>query len=353
MTEQNRKNNHSSKKHGKSDTARSRRRERRKEERRQNAMANSCENAIDECSTQASMTPSTSSYAPNKSRRQRSSSISTASTATCSTSISSLGDSCYSPEPKMLRPQHEIITKSSSSKTSRRNKSSSKSKARSSLSKPIVVEVEDIPESEMSRYVALDCEMVGVGAGGYRSALARVSIVNWDGDTIVDRHVKVEEPVTDYRTFVSGITQADLESHDALSFTEARELVCAAIQDKVVVGHALKNDFDVLQISHPWFLIRDTARYEPLMKPHPFEDGILIASRLRDLARAKLGLVIQEDGTMHDSIEDACAAMDLYKKARRKWEKAVEWKVNKTRLIIERQQKEALFSALKPAVTVL
>ncbi len=36
--------------------------------------------------------------------------------------------------------------------------------------------------AEKSQYVALDCEMVGVGPGGCRSALARCCLVDWDGN---------------------------------------------------------------------------------------------------------------------------------------------------------------------------
>ena len=58
----------------------------------------------------------------------------------------------------------------------------------------------------MGKYIAIDCEMVGVGPGGIRSALARVSIVNFHGHVILDTFVKPIEAVTDYRTSVSGIT---------------------------------------------------------------------------------------------------------------------------------------------------
>ena len=37
-----------------------------------------------------------------------------------------------------------------------------------------------------SKYVALDCEMVGVGLDGKRSMLARCSIVDFDGEVLLD-----------------------------------------------------------------------------------------------------------------------------------------------------------------------
>lgn len=56
----------------------------------------------------------------------------------------------------------------------------------------------------------MDCEMVGTGVDGVDSILARVSIVNQFGHIILDKYVKPTEPVTDYRTHVSGIRPTDL-----------------------------------------------------------------------------------------------------------------------------------------------
>lgn len=193
----------------------------------------------------------------------------------------------------------------------------------------------DLTDEEKARYVALDAEMVGVGPGGFHSRLARISLVNYDGETIFDTLVKVIEPVTDYRTFVSGITAEDLASESAISFIECQLQVSELIRDKIVVGHGLKNDFRVLGIHHPWHLVRDTAKYEPFMAPcHPSESptgACLRSKKLKVLAKDKLGMVIQVEGRAHSPVEDAVAALELYKKHRVKWEKAVEYKVNKTR----------------------
>ena len=53
--------------------------------------------------------------------------------------------------------------------------------------------------------------MVGVGTDGQDSVLARVSIVNKFGHTLLDKYVKPREKVTDYRTHVSGIRPSDLK----------------------------------------------------------------------------------------------------------------------------------------------
>jgi len=189
---------------------------------------------------------------------------------------------------------------------------------------------EEISEEEKTKYVAIDCEMVIVGV---ESTVARVSIVDWYGKTLLNTFVKIEEVVTDFLTFVSGIRPSDIESEDAMTFDDCRVTVLRILSGRVVVGHALRNDFKALNITHPWYLTRDTAKFEPFMKPSREDEAILLPRKLKVLAELKLGMIIQEYGKEHDSIEDATAAMELYKKARTKWENAVEWKRRRTNAI--------------------
>ena len=48
-------------------------------------------------------------------------------------------------------------------------------------------------EKEIGRFLAIDCEFVGVGPEGVQSELARVSIVNYHCHTVYDRYVKPRE----------------------------------------------------------------------------------------------------------------------------------------------------------------
>jgi RNA exonuclease 4 len=57
----------------------------------------------------------------------------------------------------------------------------------------------------------MDCEMVGVGSRTIRNALARVSIVDYDGNILLDQFVKPVEKVVDYRTEITGIRPEHLE----------------------------------------------------------------------------------------------------------------------------------------------
>mmetsp|Transcript_39510 Transcript_39510/g.58050 ORF Transcript_39510/g.58050 Transcript_39510/m.58050 type:complete len:382 (+) Transcript_39510:107-1252(+) len=182
-------------------------------------------------------------------------------------------------------------------------------------------------------YIALDCEMVGIGLNGSQSALARVSMVNWEGAIILDTFVKVKVPVTDFRTFVSGVTAQDIESEDAVDFDVCRHLVQTILNGRVLIGHALVNDLSALMINHPWYYTRDTATYTPFMQLRMSRESNLghemKARKLRDLAWDKLGICIQQMGNAHSSVEDAIVALELYKLARNEWETLVSWQVKK------------------------
>jgi RNA exonuclease 4 len=60
------------------------------------------------------------------------------------------------------------------------------------------------------KYLAIDCEMVGVGVDGSESSLARVSAVNFHGAVQMDVFVRQRERVVDYRTQWSGIRASDM-----------------------------------------------------------------------------------------------------------------------------------------------
>lgn len=169
--------------------------------------------------------------------------------------------------------------------------------------------------AKLGKYVAIDCEMVGVGPDGTDSALARVSIVNYNGAVLLDCYVKPQEKVTDYRTYVSGIEAHHLESDEALTFKEAQYKTEAIIRNRILVGHAVYNDLQALILSHPALLIRDTSRYKPFRK--------LAKGRtpgLKMLVKEILGINIQSGS--HSSIEDARFTIQLYKSVKGEWEKS-------------------------------
>lgn len=74
-----------------------------------------------------------------------------------------------------------------------------------------------------TKYLAIDCEMVGAGPKGSVSQLARCSVVSYEGDVVYDKFINPSMPVTDYRTRWSGIRPRDLVN--ATPYSEARKEV--------------------------------------------------------------------------------------------------------------------------------
>lgn len=187
----------------------------------------------------------------------------------------------------------------------------------------------DLTEEYKARYVAMDCEMVGVGAEGRKSALARVSITDWNGQVVLDTFVKCPSRVTDFRTWVSGVTAKHLQSDKAMDVVECRQKVTNLLRGKILVGHALKNDLDALLLQHPKQDIRDTAKHQFFQR---LGANKWRPRKLKDLALQHLGLKIQEKGQSHDSIDDASATMELFKLARAAWEMELDSKKRKNKL---------------------
>ncbi|KAK0388766.1 hypothetical protein NLU13_5009 [Sarocladium strictum] len=158
---------------------------------------------------------------------------------------------------------------------------------------------------DIGKYIAIDCEMVGVGPGAHESSLARVSIVDFHGRQIYDSYVKQRERVTDWRTKWSGVSIKEMRF--ARDFEEVQRTVAELMKDRIVVGHDIKHDLDALKLSHPIRDIRDTARHQAFKKL-----GNSRKPALRNLARELLNLEIQEGA--HSSVEDARVTMLLFRK---------------------------------------
>ncbi|KAJ5101552.1 hypothetical protein NUU61_003774 [Penicillium alfredii] len=182
------------------------------------------------------------------------------------------------------------------------------------------------PTTELGKYVAMDCEMVGVGPNPDNdSVLARVSIVNFNGDQVYDSYVRPKEMVTDWRTHVSGIAPKHMV--EARTLEIAQKEVGAILDGRILVGHAVRNDLDALLLGHPKRDIRDTSKHAAYRK---IAGGG--SPRLKMLAEEFLGLKIQ-DGA-HSSVEDARATMALYRRDKDAFERE-HLKKWPTRVIVE------------------
>lgn len=166
--------------------------------------------------------------------------------------------------------------------------------------------------------VALDCEMVGVGPSGTRSALARLSLVDHEGRVLIDSFVRPNERITDYRTHITGISAVTLQGPKVLKEEVARKRAAELMDGKVVVGHAVQHDFQALLLSHPQALTRDTALFRQLRIPGSEKKTPSLAR----LSEFWLHQAIRPDGK-HDSVEDARIALRLYRLKSRMWEKSL------------------------------
>lgn len=171
----------------------------------------------------------------------------------------------------------------------------------------------NLHDTKIGKIIAMDCEFVGVGENGIQSELARVSIVNFYGNVIFDAFVKPQSRVTDWRTWVSGVTPGDM--FNAIPFKTAQEKVADLLKDgRILVGHAIKNDLEALFLTHPRSQIRDTSKHTPYRVKYAAGK----TPSLKKLSAHVLKKSIQ-DGE-HSSIEDAKITMELYKFDRKKFE---------------------------------
>jgi RNA exonuclease 4 len=195
--------------------------------------------------------------------------------------------------------------------------------------------------------------MVGGGPNGAIHILARVSVTGCDGAILYDKFIQPTQYVTDLRAAQNSIASIDQLSPATGAITQlqlTKELTAnRLLQQSLVVGHSLENDFNCLPSSllpQDQF-VRDTAHCL-LLCPDPHRPR-----SLRALVAEKLGLAIQQDDARkHDSTEDARAVMQLYLHVRTQWETMRA--EDQQRPAQERKEEhEELDDAFKPQATLV
>lgn len=152
--------------------------------------------------------------------------------------------------------------------------------------------------------VALDCEMVYTEKG---LQLARVTVVDFEGECIYESLVRPKSKILDYMTEFSGIHAETLKDVTTTIKDVQQDLLKLISSNTAIVGHSLENDLKHLKLFHTRVI--DTS----LLFPH--RNGPPMKRALRTLAAEFLGCIIQTnlDNGGHDSLEDAVTALNLFK----------------------------------------
>ncbi|KAB5594374.1 hypothetical protein CTheo_2151 [Ceratobasidium theobromae] len=165
----------------------------------------------------------------------------------------------------------------------------------------------DLPY-DMAEVIALNTQYVGIGAGGSVPMLARVSFVDYRGHVVYDKFVVPSQPVVNYRTSSTGLQPQDLVGPDAVSFSEAQAMAAQLLRGRIVVGHSLWLDLQVLGVSHPASDTRDVGLYLPFRSALKTPNQVIgLQTLIWQLMRRKI------QATHHNPVENARAVMDLFR----------------------------------------
>ncbi|GMI86814.1 hypothetical protein like AT3G27970 [Hibiscus trionum] len=170
--------------------------------------------------------------------------------------------------------------------------------------------------------VAIACKMVGGGSDRSLDLCARVCIIDEYENIIFHSYVKPPIPVTNYRYETTGIRPEHLRDAMPLRQVQRRiqDFLCNGEpmwkirsarggKARILVGHGLDHDLDKMQVEYPAIMMRDTAKYPPLMKTSK------LSNSLKYLTHAYLGFDIQNG--IQDPYQDCVATMRLYLRMRR------------------------------------
>ena len=172
-----------------------------------------------------------------------------------------------------------------------------------------------------SEFVALQQAEIEIRADGDREVirpvrlgLARVSVLRGSGQDegvpFINDYVTINEPVVDYLTQYSGLSEGDLDIRTSSHKLEPLKLAYKKLWlllnlGCIFVGHGLPSDFRTINIHVPKSQVLDTVTLFHLQ------------TQKRKLSLRFLSwYFLQEEiqGETHDSIEDALMALKLWRK---------------------------------------
>lgn len=150
--------------------------------------------------------------------------------------------------------------------------------------------------------VALDCELSYTTAG---LTLTRLTLIDEEGEMILDEIVRTRTDIVDYNTRFSGITPEEYEAKAVFTLEEVRKTMARFVgENTILVGHGLENDLRAIRLVHD--KVVDTVMLYPHARGFPFRTS------LRDLTAKYLGKIIQNGTSLgHSSLEDARMSLEL------------------------------------------
>lgn len=153
--------------------------------------------------------------------------------------------------------------------------------------------------SEEPNFYALDCEMVNTTVG---IEIVRVTVINHEGEEVYESKIKPFNPILDYKSKYSGITEESLRHCSKRLIDVQLDLLKIFDKDSILIGHSLESDLKALKMVH--YNVVDTSIIYPHKYGPPYKWGLKL------LSEQHLQRIIQsEEG--HDSKEDALASLDL------------------------------------------
>ncbi|XP_055806065.1 RNA exonuclease 4-like [Solanum dulcamara] len=166
------------------------------------------------------------------------------------------------------------------------------------------------------KVVALSCKIVGGGIDGSLDLCARVCLIDEHERILYDSYVEPNIPITDYRYETSGVRPEYMSDAVPLNQVSRKiqhylcngeplwQIRSTSGMARILVGHNLDHHLNCLQLEYPSVMIRDAAKYPPLM------DTNKISNSLKYLSKNYLGYEIQRG--VQDPYDDCVATMRLY-----------------------------------------
>lgn len=156
---------------------------------------------------------------------------------------------------------------------------------------------------EGSKTFALDCEMC---KSLNNKILTRVSLTDFNNNILIDELIKPTEPIVDYLTKYSGITEEKLKGAETTLDEIQDKILSIVSSNDTLIGHSLESDLNVLKIKHPNIIDTSICFDHPRGPPSKASLKMLMSNHLNTNIQ-------QEKFTGHDSVEDCISCMELVK----------------------------------------